>query len=170
MKNITITLLFIFVSLFLSGCVDSSANEAIMVEYNQHNDTLNRDLENLSSIEDQWNYAVEIMPAEDYYTDKEVNELSELARQYSNECDFVTAHNSNFESFIATNDAVLKDMDVDTYSLNKTITDSEVRMSVNCEFMVESVENATQHTKSAEQNAILDEVVGLLGKFTKAAT
>jgi len=167
MKNIAITLLFILVSLFLSGCVDSSANEAILVEYNQHNDTLNKDLENLSAVENQWNYAVEIMPAGDYYTDKEVNELSELARQYSNECDFVTAHNSNFKSFIATNDAVLKDIDIDTYSLNKTITDSEVRMSVNCEYMVESVENAAQHTKSAEQKAILDEVVGLLGTFVK---
>lgn len=167
MKNTAAILLFIFVSLLLSGCVDSSANEAILVEYNQHNDTLNKDLENLSSIEDRWNYAVEIMPAGEYYTDKEVNELSELAGQYSNECDFVTAHNSNFKSFIATNDAVLKDMDIDTYSLNKTITDSEVQMSVNCEFMVESVENAAQHTKSVEQKAILDEVVGLLGTFTK---
>jgi len=166
-KNIAIALLFIFLSLLLSGCLDSSANEAILVEYNQHNDTLNQDLEALSSLEGQWNYAVEIMPAGNYYTDEEVNKLSELARLYSNECDFVTAHNSNFKSFIATNEAVLKDMGVDTYSLNKTITDSEVQMSLNCEVMVETIETAAQHTKSAELKSLLDEGVDLLSKFTK---
>lgn len=167
MKNTAITVLFIFLSLFLSGCLDSSANEAILVEYNQHNDTLNGDLANLSALEYQWNYAVEITPVGDYYTDREVTELSELARQYSNECDFVTAHNSNFKSFIATNGEVLKDMDIDTYSLNKTITDSEVRMSVNCEFMVETIETAAQHTKSAEQKSMLNEGIDLLSKFFK---
>lgn len=167
MRNVEITLLFIFFSVFLSGCLDSSANEAVLVEYHQNNDTLNEDLETLSSLADEWNSVVEIMPAGDYYTDREVSKLSELARNYSNECDFVTAHNSNFKTFIAANGEVLKDTNVDTYSLNKTITDSEVQMSLNCENMAETIETAVQHTKNAEQRALLSEGADLLSKFFK---
>ncbi len=201
MKKVAITLLFILVSLFLSGCVYSSANEATVEEYNQNVDllnedldalsslvdelnftvetmtagnyyideemneatveeynqnvdTLNEDLDALSSLVDEWNFAVETMPAGNYYTDEEINELSDIARRYSSECNFVIGHNSNFKIFIDTNGIVLKDLDVDTYSLEKSIADSEVQMSENCEVMVETVEIMAQHTESAEHEAM----------------
>ena len=165
MKKLSLILILILSSLFLSGCVDSSENDAVIEEYNNYVGTFDEDFETSLSLVSEWNSAMELMPAGDYYTDEEIYELSDIAERYSSECNFVIAHNSNFETFIATNENLLKDLDVDTYSLKQDITDSRIIMSENCMIMVESVEIATQNTESAVQEAVLNDVVDLLSKF-----
>lgn len=165
MKKSSLVLILIVFSLFLSGCVDSSENDAVLEEYNKYVDTFNEDSETLASLVSEWNSAMEHMSSGDYYTDEEVYELSDIAKRYSSECNFVIAHNSNFETFISTNEDVLKELDVDTYSLKQEFTDSRIVMSDNCESMVEGVETAAQNTEGAVQEAVLNDVVDLLSKF-----
>ena len=142
MKNIAIILLFIFLFVFLSGCEDTHKSE-VMTDYNKYNNTFNKDLEILSSLENEWNSTVKVMPAGNFYTDKDINNLSELARNYSNECSFVAEHNSNFKRFIAGNESILRNLNIDTYTLNKTIIDFEIQMSENSKLMNETVKLAT---------------------------
>lgn len=163
MKNVPIILAFIFLLIFLSGCIDNHANE-IMAEYNQHNDTFNKDLKTVSSLENEWGYAAKFIPAGDYYTDKELNELSQLAGNYSDECSYVAAHNSNFKTFIAAHEAVLKDKNVDIYSLNKSIIDSEIQMNANSKHMNETVQYAEEHTLNKQ---ISNTINGIFDKASK---
>ncbi|MEA1944507.1 MAG: hypothetical protein U9N07_04125 [Euryarchaeota archaeon] len=127
MKSKILLIGLMALTLICCGCVEDGASDVID-EYNEHVDTMNDDLTRLGAIAERVGATYKMAWADEDLTAEEVNQLTDINNEFTNQLELEESHLENFKEFIVNNEQELKDAGVDPYQAKKGIDDTKKRM------------------------------------------
>ena len=160
LDKMLITSIIVLVLMAGIGCVED--NTGLIDDYNTYMNTYNQDINSLNSKMDTWNSAFSMALADEYLTSEEVEQLSELGRDYIGESEYVISRSNDFKDFITSNEQDLKYEDVETQSVKTNISDDIVTINQNVNGMKSDVEEMVQIVEDTEDLEELEAILDLI--------
>lgn len=160
LSKMLITSIIILTLMVGIGCVEEDTG--LIDDYNTYMDTSNQDINSLNSKMDAWNSASSIALADEYITTEEVEQLSELARYYIGESEYVISRSNDFKDFITSNEQDLKYEEVETQSVKTSISDDIVTINQNIDGMISDIEDMVQIVEDLEDLEELEAILDLI--------
>lgn len=143
-KSIILLMISIF-ALIVSGCVSEETSpieetNCVAEEYQKHVDTYEKDAKDITDAIENWNAALTMAESDEYISDDELLQLTDIANDYTQEMNLANPHFDSFYEFIEENEMELKEMSVDTYQDKKDITDAQTTMMQSYDNMAYTIE------------------------------